>query len=286
MKEGSIDLKREIKDSIFSALVKEKKWLREVYLSLYPEDTLVKEEDIKLIKLENVFINGMYNDLSFRVREKLIVFMECQSTWAPNVPLRLLTYFAQFAEEVEKESKKDKDEESEITLPTPRFYVIYTGEKENTPLYLNAFSEDESDICARVKVLDRKNTVGVLKEICLFCELYDKNVSEYGREEEAIKKTLEECEERGILVAFIKEHPEEVEEIMSRMSQEKRINDFIDYSVKESREEGKKEGKAEGIIQGKAEGREDEALRTIKKINSLSISPELKKEILEALKTN
>lgn len=57
-------------------------------------------------------------------------------------------------------------------------------------------------------------------------------------------------------------------------------------SVKESREEGKKEGKAEGIIQGKAEGREDEALRTIKKINSLSISPELKKEILEALKTN
>ena len=51
MKEGSIDLKREIKDSIFSALVKEKKWLREVYLSLYPEDTSVKEEDIKLIKL-------------------------------------------------------------------------------------------------------------------------------------------------------------------------------------------------------------------------------------------
>ena len=68
------------------------------------------------------------------------------------------------------------------------------------------------------------------------------------REEKAIKKTLEECEERGILVAFIKEHPEEVEEIMSRMSQEKRINDFIDYSVKESREEGKTEGWREGEL--------------------------------------
>ena len=67
MKEGSINLKREIKDSIFSALIKEKKYLREVYLSLYPEDKTIKEEDIKLIKLENVFINGMYNDLSFRV---------------------------------------------------------------------------------------------------------------------------------------------------------------------------------------------------------------------------
>ncbi len=247
MKEGSIDLKREIKDSIFSALVKEKKWLREVYLSLYPEDTLVKEEDIKLIKLENVFINGMYNDLSFRVREKLIIFMECQSTWAPNIPFRLLSYFTQSLNRIERGYKRNQIE-SKITIPPTKFYVLYTGERENTPPYLYALFEDESDICARVKVLDKKNTVGVLKEICLFCELYDKNVNEYGREEEAIKKTLEECEERGILVAFIKEHPEEVEEIMSRMSQEKRINDFIDYSVKESREEGKTEGRREGEL--------------------------------------
>ena len=49
MQEGSINLKREIKDSIFSSLVKEKKYLREVYLSLYPEDKTIKEEDIKLI---------------------------------------------------------------------------------------------------------------------------------------------------------------------------------------------------------------------------------------------
>ena len=52
MQEGSINLKREIKDSIFSSLVKEKKYLREVYLSLYPEDKTIKEEDIKLIKLD------------------------------------------------------------------------------------------------------------------------------------------------------------------------------------------------------------------------------------------
>ncbi len=35
---------------------------------------------------------------------------------------------------------------------------------------------------------------------------------------------------------------------MSRMSQEKRINDFIDYSVKESREEGKKEGELLALL--------------------------------------
>ena len=104
--------------------------------------------------------------------------------------------------------------------------------------------------------------------------MYDKNVDEYGRDEEAIKKTLKECEERKILSAFIKEHSDEVEEIMRNMSQEKRIKVFLDYSVKESRKEGR------------VEGREEEALRTIEKINSLSISPEIKEEILKALKTN
>ena len=274
MQEGSINLKREIKDSIFSSLVKEKKYLREVYLSLYPEDTSVKEEDIKLIKLENVFINGMYNDLSFKVRDKLIVFMECQSTWSPNIPLRLLSYFTQSFSRIEKGYKKNQYKNRKITIPLTKFYVLYTGERENTPPYLYAFFEEDNDIMARVKVLDRHNTVGILKEICLFCELYDKNVDEYGRDEEAIKKTLKECEERKILSAFIKEHSDEVEEIMRNMSQEKRIKEFLDYSVKESRKEGREEG------------REDEALRTIEKINRLSISPEIKEEILKALKTN
>jgi len=65
------------------------------------------------------------------------------------------------------------------------------------------------------------------------------------------------------------------------MSQEKRIKEFLDYSVKESRKEALEEGK----IEGRVEGREEEALRTIEKINRLSISPEIKEEILKALKT-
>ena len=285
MQEGSINLKREIKDSIFSSLVKEKKYLREVYLSLYPEDKTIKEEDIKLIKLENVFVNGLYNDLSFKVRDKLIIFMECQSTWSPNIPLRLLSYFTQSFSRIEKGYKKNQYKNRKITIPLTKFYVLYTGERKNTPPYLYAFFEEDNDIMARVKVLDRDNTVGILKEICLFCELYDKNVDEYGRDEEAIKKTLKECEERKILSAFIKEHIDEVEEIMRNMSQEKRIKEFLDYSVKESRKEALEEGKIEGREEGRVEGREEEALRTIEKINRLSISPEIKEEILKALKT-
>ena len=70
--------KRAIKDSIFSALVKRKKWLREVYISLYPNDKDIREEELEIVTLESIFVNGLYNDISFRVRDKLVVFIECQ----------------------------------------------------------------------------------------------------------------------------------------------------------------------------------------------------------------
>ena len=75
--------KRAIKDSIFSALVKRKKWLREVYISLYPSDSDIREEELEIVTLESIFVNGLYNDISFKVRDKLVVFIECQSTWSP-----------------------------------------------------------------------------------------------------------------------------------------------------------------------------------------------------------
>ena len=81
--------KRAIKDSIFSALVKRKKWLREVYISLYPNDKDIREEELEIVTLESIFVNGLYNDISFRVRDKLVVFIECQSTWSPNLPYRM-----------------------------------------------------------------------------------------------------------------------------------------------------------------------------------------------------
>lgn len=131
-----------------------------------------------------------------------------------------------------------------------------------------------------VKVISRNNALGILKEICIFSEIYDKNRDKYGRTEIAIQKTIEECLKNEILVDFIKEHKEEVDEIMRNMSQEKRIRKFIDFSREEAREEG--------LLVGRAEGREAgiaiESCRVTETISSLTIPEELKKEILEALK--
>ena len=111
-----------------------------------------------------------------------------------------------------------------------------------------------------------------------------KNRDKYGRTEIAIQKTIEECLESEILVDFIKEHKEEVDEIMRNMSQEKRIRKFIDFSREEAREEGLLVGRAEGLLEGREAGIAIESCRVTETISSLNIPEELKKEILEALK--
>ena len=86
--------------------------------------------------------------------------------------------------------------------------------------------------------------LALLKEVCLFSEIYDKNFIESKRTEETIKKTLVECIDKRILVDFIHEHRDEVYKIMRNMSQERRIKEYI----KDEREEGIKEGLEVGKI--------------------------------------
>ena len=86
--------KRDIKDSVFTFLFSDLEYTKQLYLSLHPEDTEIRDEDFKLVTLENILAIGQYNDLGFQVRDKLILLVEAQSTFSPNIPLRMLMYLA------------------------------------------------------------------------------------------------------------------------------------------------------------------------------------------------
>ena len=70
------DMKRTIKDSLFSYIFKDPAYMRKLYLSLHPEDTDVREEDLELVTLANILTTGIYNDLGVLVRDKLILMLE------------------------------------------------------------------------------------------------------------------------------------------------------------------------------------------------------------------
>ena len=59
--------KRKIKDSVFTDLFQNKKYLLQLYKALHPEDTEVTEDALADITIKHVLIDGDYNDLGFSV---------------------------------------------------------------------------------------------------------------------------------------------------------------------------------------------------------------------------
>lgn len=117
--------KKNYRDSLFRNIFKDKRRLKSLYESLSGKDIPVSE--IRLNTLKGVFFNDIKNDISFEAAGRLIVLIEHQSTWNPNMPLRMFWYLAKLYGR-----KFDKDmpyKSTLITLPAPEFYVLYNGSK-------------------------------------------------------------------------------------------------------------------------------------------------------------
>ena len=113
---------------IFSSCIikkSNKKYLLELYLALHPEDTGITEDDLTDITIENVLVNDLYNDLGFRVGDRLIILVEAQSTWSPNILIRSLLYVATTYQNYINERSLDVYSSTKISIPKPELYVIY-----------------------------------------------------------------------------------------------------------------------------------------------------------------
>ncbi len=67
MKEKEIyrpaNVKHTVKDSVFTDLFEDKKYLIQLYRALHPEDTKATEDELQDITINNVFVDGIYNDI-------------------------------------------------------------------------------------------------------------------------------------------------------------------------------------------------------------------------------
>ena len=87
--------KRKIKDSVFTNLFQDKKYLLQLYHALHPEDSNVSEDKIADITIKHILIDADYNDLGFSVGDRLMILVESQSTWTLNIIIRALMYLIQ-----------------------------------------------------------------------------------------------------------------------------------------------------------------------------------------------
>ena len=96
---------REAKSDVFTDLFGRPEYAFRLYQALHPEDTTATVEDVKIVTLDNVLTDRQYNDLGFRVKDRLIIFVEHQSTWSENIAVRIFLYIAQSLNEHIQERK-------------------------------------------------------------------------------------------------------------------------------------------------------------------------------------
>ena len=226
-----------LKDCVFTDLFSNKKYLLELYLSLHPEDTGITEDDLTDITIENVLVNDLYNDLGFRVGDRLIILVEAQSTWSPNILIRSLLYVATTYQQYINEKNLDVYSSKKISIPKPELYVIYTGEHKERPkemILSEEFFPDIEDISldVKVKMIYGDNKDDIIGQYVLFTKVYDEQRKLYGRTRKAIEETIHICKERNVLREYLESHESEVVTMMMTLFDEEQIIKNHDAAIR------------------------------------------------------
>ena len=238
-------MKYTIKDSVFTSVFKEKKYLLQLYKALHPEDEAATEDDLQHVTVSNVLVNDIFNDVGFRVGSTLLILIESQATWTSNIIFRALMYLVQTYREYFRETKQDVYKSKKLKMPVPELYVIYTGKRKDRPEEISLSKEffDGKEICLDVKVkmiYDGKEG-DIISQYVKFTKVCNEQVALYGRTRKAIKETIRICKDKNVLKEYLESREQEVlDMLMELYDQEEVMRSYLESERYEAAQEAAK----------------------------------------------
>ena len=218
--------KRNYKDSLFRHIFNHKARLRNLYEAL--SGRKVNASDIRINTLRGTFFHGVKNDISFQIKGRLVVLIEQQSSWNPNMPLRFLWYLAKL---YRRQVPRDMQYHIKLVpLETPEFYVLYNGRETEPPYQVlrleDAFEETpvgDSLLRLDVPCYNVNATPGnELLEKCYELRSYSVFVAKVreGRDsgmtlDDAIIAAIHYCINQDLMADYFKENESEVLDMVS-----------------------------------------------------------------------
>ena len=224
---------REYKDRLFNFIFgreENKAWT----LNLYNAVNGTSYSDTELISINTireVLYLGMHNDVSFLIAGEINLY-EQQSSYNPNMPLRLLQYLGNLFEKYITERDLNKYGSTLISLPVPKLVVFYNGEKDQpdeTVLRLSdAFPKGtEADVEVVVRMINVNQgrspqlmeSCQPLKEYAWLMQMIRENIKvnqDNGVDKEltvmkAVDQAIEEMPKDYLLKPFLDAHRAEVQ---------------------------------------------------------------------------
>ncbi len=232
--------KRKIKDSVFTNLFQDKKYLLQLYKALHPEDTEVTEDEIADVTIKHVLIDADYNDLGFSVGNRLMVLVESQSTWIYNIIIRALMYLVQTYHDYFKRTNQNLYGSKKVNMPKPELYMIYTGDKKKIPdtisLSKEFFHGATISVDAEVKVLYQENEKDIVGQYIIFSKVYNEQRKQYGITKKAITETIRICKNRNVLKEYLENKEQEVVDMMMTLFDDEQILKAYTKDIEESTE--------------------------------------------------
>ncbi|MBR1738479.1 MAG: Rpn family recombination-promoting nuclease/putative transposase [Firmicutes bacterium] len=232
------------KDSVFRNLFGIKKYAAQLYMALHPDET-VTEDDIEHVTLESVIMATLYNDVGFKVKDKIIMLVEQQSTWTENIVVRMLVYLAETYYDYFEDTEQSLYGSTKVNFPKPELYLIYSGEdKKNVPEELSLsklfMGGDNSVIDVNVKVITDGKNGDIIQQYVRFTKVYNEQVRLYGRNAKAVSETIRICENEDVLSDYLKSREREVSGIMLAFSDiDRQFDLYVNSKVKEASEKTK-----------------------------------------------
>ena len=227
---------------------------REWTLSLYNAingSSYTNPEDITITTVEDVLYLSMKNDVSFLIADTMNLY-EQQSTYNPNMPIRMLLYSSMVYSKYTRTHKISLYSKAQKKLPVPKLVTFYNGTKEmedKVVLKLSDSFDKGSDPDIEVRVLMLNINYGrnmELMERCrplcdysLFIEAMRELKEEGLSSEDAVHLAIRKLDGSSPIREFLLAHEAEVKTLVLKEFDEKEDREMC-------REEGRAEGRAEG----------------------------------------
>lgn len=228
-----------IKDSVFTNLFQDKKYLVQLYKALHPEDADVCESELYDVTIRNVLTDNIYNDLGFRVGDRLVILVESQATWTVNIIIRALMYMVQTYHNYFLNTKQNLYKSQKVAMPKPELYVIFTGKRQSRPeeisLAKEFFAGDDCCIDVKVKMIYDGKEGDIINQYVVFTQVCSEQIRLYGRTRQAVSEAIRICKDRNVLREYLSSKEKEVIDIMMVLYDEEEVmRSYVESEVNEA----------------------------------------------------
>ncbi|MDR2662031.1 MAG: Rpn family recombination-promoting nuclease/putative transposase [Treponema sp.] len=217
-----VNVNREHKNSVFTALFNDEDKVRELYSALKGVD-YDPALPIVITTLRDVLYMNRVNDLSFTAEDAFVLIVEHQSSRNHNMPLRILLYIARVYEKIVDRKALYRD--ALVKIPKPEFIVLYNGRDETPDRWEERLSwafmetgentKTSLDLTVTVYNINKGRNQELLSRsghLAGYAEFVAR-VRENEKTmplEKAVTGAIRYCIRHGILAAFLEEHSSEV----------------------------------------------------------------------------